>query len=156
MPVLVGVASFERGNQGVAFVLDLTERKRAEEARRRVESYLTEAQRLSRTGNWAFNAGGFDYWSSECFRIHGLEPSGRAPSTEEFLRRVHPDDREFVVQLMQKMLADPCGFDFTKRIVRPDGEIRSVRCVGSPVKNDSSRSGSDYVGSRQTLRTRIV
>jgi PAS domain S-box-containing protein len=51
VPVLVGAASFEGVNQGVAFVLDLTERKRAEEARRRVESYLTEAQRLSRTGS---------------------------------------------------------------------------------------------------------
>ena len=144
MPVLVGAASFEGENEGVAFVLDLTERKRAEEARRRVESYLTEAQRLSRTGTWAFNARGFDYWSSECFRIHGLEPSGRAPGTEEYLRLVHPDDRELVVQAMQKMLADPCGFDLTRRIVRPDGEIRSVRCVGSPVIHGGTFQG--FVG----------
>jgi signal transduction histidine kinase len=45
---------------------------------------------------------------------------------------------------MQKMWADPCGFDFTKRIVRPDGEIRTVRCVGSPVIHGGTFQG--FVG----------
>ena len=48
---------------------------------------------------------------------------------------VHPEDREFVAQTIQKMLADHRGFDFTKRIVRPDGEIRRVRCVGIAVND---------------------
>jgi formate hydrogenlyase transcriptional activator len=81
-------------------------------------------------GSWAFNAAGFDYWSPELFRIHGLDPSGKAPTVEQYLALVHPEDREFVAQAIQKMLADHRGFDFTKRIVRPDGEIRQVRCVG--------------------------
>ena len=48
------------------------------------------------------------------------------------LELVHPDDREFVAETIQKMFAEGRGFNFTKRIVRPDGEIRRVRCVGSP------------------------
>ena len=63
VPVLIGAANFEEsGNQGVAFVLDLTERKRAEraerrgaEALRRSEAYLAEAQSLSHTGSVAYN-----------------------------------------------------------------------------------------------------
>src|SRR6202040_2037770 len=58
VPVLIGTATFERGDQGVAFVIDLTERKRTEEALRRSEAYLAEAQRMSRTGSWARNANG--------------------------------------------------------------------------------------------------
>jgi formate hydrogenlyase transcriptional activator len=103
--------------------LDIEERKEA-------EFYLAEGQRLVHMGSWAFNAVGFDYWSPELFRIHGLDPSGKAPTVEEYLALVHPEDRESVVQAIEKMLANHRGFDFTKRIVRPDGQIRSVRCVG--------------------------
>ena len=40
IPVLVGAAIFEGESQGVAFVLDLTERKRAEQALRKGQAYL--------------------------------------------------------------------------------------------------------------------
>src|SRR5215470_954653 len=117
--------------------LDIEERKQA-------EFYLAEGQRLAHMGSWAFNAAGFDYWSPELFRIHGLDPSGKAPTVEQYLALVHPVDREFVAQAIQKMLADHHGFDFTKRIVRPDGEIRRVRCVGSAATHGGTFQG--FVG----------
>ncbi len=104
--------------------LDIEERKQA-------EFYLAEGQRLAHIGSWAFTPAGFEYWSSELFQIHGLDPSGKAPATEEYLALVHPEDREFVAQQIQEMLATHRAFDFTKRIVRPDGQIRNVRCVGA-------------------------
>ena len=102
------------------------------EERKQAEFYLAEAQRLAHTGSWAFTPAGFEYWSSELFQIHGLDPSGKAPTVEEYLDLVHPDDRGFMKRGIEAMLADHRGFDFTKRIVRPDGQIRSVRCVGVP------------------------
>jgi formate hydrogenlyase transcriptional activator len=66
------------------------------------------------------------------FAIHGLDPDGKAPAIAEYLALVHSDDREFVAQEIQRVLADRCGFDFTKRIVRPNGAVRHVRCVGVP------------------------
>ena len=95
------------------------------------EFYLAEGQRLAHVGNWGFNAAGFDYWSPELFRIHGLDPSRKVPTLAEYLALVHPEDREFVEQQIHEMLATHRSFDFTKRIVRPDGEIRHVRCVGT-------------------------
>src|SRR5271156_6738567 len=59
--------------------LDIEDRRRAEEAQRRNEFYLAEGQRLAHMGSWAFDPGGFDYWSPELFRIHGLDPAGKAP-----------------------------------------------------------------------------
>ena len=54
--MLVGGALFEKsGNEGVIFALDLTERKRAEEALRRGEAWLAQAQRLSHTGTWVLD-----------------------------------------------------------------------------------------------------
>src|SRR5712671_4400947 len=100
------------------------------EERKQDEFYLVEGQRLAHTGSWVFTPAGFEYWSSELFQIHGLDPRGKTPTKEEYLALVHPEDREFVEQQIQEMFATHRAFDFTKRIVRPDGQIRSVRCVG--------------------------
>src|SRR5258705_3517581 len=108
--------------------LDIEEREQA-------EFYLAEGQRLAHTGSWAFNAAGFEQWSPELFAIYGLDPHNKPPSTQEYLALVHPDDRELVAQEIQTMLAEHRGFDLTKRIVRPDGSIRHVRCVGAPATN---------------------
>src|SRR5712671_1602522 len=105
--------------------LDIEERKQA-------EFYLAEGQRLAHTGSWTFTPAGFEYWSLELFQIYGLDPGGNPPTKEEYLALVHPEDREFVEKQIQEMLATQLAFDFTKRIVRPDGKIRSVRCVGVP------------------------
>ena len=62
--------------------LDIDERKTAEEqlrrnaqALQRSEFYLAEGQRLGHMGSWAFDPDGFDYWSPELFRMHGLDPA---------------------------------------------------------------------------------
>jgi hypothetical protein len=111
----------------------------------RSEFYLAEGQRLAHEGSWAFDPDGFDYWSPELFRIHGLDPTGKGPTVQEYLDRVHPQDREAMANLIQGILAKPSAFDTTKRIVRPNDEIRYIRCVGAPVvENESLKT---YVGS---------
>ena len=112
------------------------------EEHKQAEFYLAEGQRLAHMGSWAFDATGFEYWSSELFEIHGLEPGGKAPATQEYMALVHPEDREVVAQEIQKMLANPGRFDFTNRIVRPDGAIRYVRCVGTPATGEHGFVGT--------------
>jgi len=134
---------------------DIIQRKRAEEALQRTQFYLNEGQRLAHMGSWAFNAAGFDYWSSELFRIHGLDPNDRAPTIEGYLDLVHPEDRLFMKEGIQGMLADRREFDVTKRIVRPDGEIRHVRCVGVPVIEDATFKGFVGTGIDVTEQKRL-
>ena len=122
-----------RGNNGtilywIGINLDIDERKQA-------EFYLAEGQRLAHTGSWTFTPAGFEHWSPELFAIHGLDPAKKAPTLEEYMALVHPDDRDFVAKEIRTMLAEHRGFDFTKRIVRPDQSIRHVRCVGRPATN---------------------
>jgi PAS domain S-box-containing protein len=114
------------------------------EERKQAEFYLAEGQRLAHMGSWAFNPAGFHYWSPELFQIFGLDVNGKAPTIDEYLALIHPEDRNFVVQAIQKVSANPREFDFTKRIVRPDGKIRHVRCVGSPVTHGDTFEG--FVG----------
>src|SRR5580700_8009608 len=71
---------------------DIEDRKRAEEKVRMSEFYLAEGQRLGHMGSWAFDPDGFDYWSPELFRMHGLDPERKAPSIQEYLSLIHPQD----------------------------------------------------------------
>src|SRR5579864_8455273 len=43
------------------------------------EFYLADGQRPAHTGSWVFNTAGFEYWSSELFQIHGLDPTASPP-----------------------------------------------------------------------------
>jgi len=118
---------------------DIEDRKRAEEGLRRNEFYLAEGQRLAHTGSWVLDpAGFFPYWSHELFHIYGLDPAKEGPSLEEYLALIHPQDREFMRSLIKKMVAEALGCDVTKRIVRPNGELRYIRCVGTPVVEDDT------------------
>jgi PAS domain S-box-containing protein len=132
--------------------MDIDERKTAEEQLRwnaqelqRSEFYLAEGQRLAHIGSWAFDPDGFDYWSPELFRMHGLDPANKPPSVQEYLDRVHPHDRESMADLIKGILAKASPFDATKRIVRPNGEVRYIRCVGAPVVEKQSLK--KYIGS---------
>jgi PAS domain S-box-containing protein len=135
---------------------DIEDRKRTEEALQQNQFYLAEGQRLAHMGSWAFNAGGFEYWSSELFRIHGLDPNGKPPAVEKYLALVYPEDRAFMKQAIANMLADRRAFDFTKRIVRPDGEIRHIRCAGVPVTQGGTFQGFLGTGMDVTDRERLT
>jgi PAS domain S-box-containing protein len=118
--------------------LDIEERKLA-------DFYLTEGQRLAHMGSWAFNPDGFYYWSPELFRMHGLDPASKPPGIQEYLDHVHPHDRESMPDVIRGILANASPFDATKRIFRPNGEVRYIRFVGAPVfENQGLRK---YVGS---------
>ena len=104
------------------------------EERKQAEFYLAEGERLAHMGSWVLDpAGFFPYWSHELFQIYGLDPAKEGPSLEEYLAIVHPQDREFMRSLINGMLAEASGCDVTKQIVRPDGEVRYVRCVAVPI-----------------------
>jgi len=104
------------------------------EERKQAEFYLAEGERLAHMGSWVLDpADFFSYWSHELFHIYGLDPAKEAPSLEEYLAIVHPQDREFMRSLINRMFTEASGCDVTKRIVRPIGEVRYVRCVAVPI-----------------------
>jgi PAS domain S-box-containing protein len=135
---VVGHPSKKEESGSLAFVgaiTDITERKHAEEILRRSEAYLSEAQKLSRTGSWAGipETGEHTYWSEEMFRIYGFDPGGGVPPFEELQRRFHPDDLARTTEQFKTAIRKKVDWDIGYRIVHPGGEIREIQSIGHPV-----------------------
>ncbi|HEV2717589.1 MAG TPA: PAS domain S-box protein, partial [Terriglobales bacterium] len=111
----------------------ITERKRAEEALRRSEAYLTEAQKLSHSGTIVFNAIGPVYWSKESYQIWGLDPRQGLPDLKNVLQRIHPDDREIVNKEAFEALRQNRKYAIEFRIVLPDGTVKNLESTGYPL-----------------------
>ena len=119
---------------------DIEDRKRAEGALRRSESYLAEAQKLTQSGSWAWNVHTQEvFWSQEMFRIFEYDPAKVKPTISHFIERVHAEDRpqierRAIVESTQKEIGDSEG-DF--RIVLPTGGIKHLHSIAHPVVNES-------------------
>src|SRR5215471_9723251 len=111
----------------------ITERKKAEEALRRSEAYLAEAQRLSHTGTIVFNAAGPVYWSQESYEIWDLDPKQGLPPLETVLQRIHPDDREASEKKAFEALRQSKRYAGEFRIVLPDGTTKYIESSGYPL-----------------------
>jgi PAS domain S-box-containing protein len=147
VPVLVGAALLEgSGNEGVAFVLDLSAQKRSEEALRRSEYYLAEAQRLTHTGTYAFcpSTPERSYWSSEYYRIYGFDPA-RHPARSAVLERIHPDDRARVDRKFKEAIDKKTDFENDFRIILPDGTEKHLHAVVHPIV-DQGGEVVEFVG----------
>lgn len=136
------------GLQIIGAVTDVTGAKRAEDALRRSEAYLADAQSLTRTGSWAYDValGKGIHWSRENFRLLGFDPEGGVPPHEDFLQRIHPEDRENYIKIFDGAIAhQQPNLDFEYRVVLPSGETKHIHSVGHPVF-DASGNFSEYVG----------
>jgi PAS domain S-box-containing protein len=145
VPVLIGVATFEEGgDQGVAFVLDLTERKRAEEA-------LRESERSARSAIDGI-AG----------LIVVLDPNGEVEAVNrqvleyfgrslEWLKNwgtndtMHPEDLPRIVEIFQRSIATGTPFHYELRLRKFDGEYRWFDTRHVPIRDDSGRIARWYV-----------
>jgi len=148
VPVLLAGALFEDGgNEGVAFALDLSEQKRAEEALRRSESHLAQAQRIAHVGSWAWQIPGRKalYLSEEWYRIYDFDPKEGMPTWEQRLQRIHPEDRSLWQATIDRAVAEKSDYDVEYRILPSHSAVKYIHSVGHPIL-DSSRELLQFVG----------
>ena len=125
----------------IAFVNDITERRRLSDELRRREEQLAEAQRVAHLGSWEWNIAADELqWSDELYRIFQLAPGEFDGTFEGYLALVHPDDREMTAAIVSACLEGLPGFEFDQRIGGGPGQkVVWVRASGEVLRDDTGR-----------------
>ena len=128
---------------GVTTILALN-RQQAEDAWRRSETYLTEAQRLSRTGSFSWNiATEEQVWSEEIFRIYEYDFATK-PTLDLVRQRSHPDDASMLEQAFEQASSGAQNIDITHRLLMPDGSVKHIKVLAHPAQD--MEDNVEYIG----------
>jgi len=126
--------------EGVGYLLDISQRKEAEQILQEREASLAHAQAIAGLGSWETDlTTGDERWSDEVFRILGYAPRAFSPTQELMLRRIHPDDLDRVKQRLETAIAAEAGFNFDCRVVHSEGEERFVRARGEILRDEKGK-----------------
>jgi len=102
---------------------------------------LKESERLAQIGSWEMDIGtGKSYWSEGFYRICGIEPFSMDPTAEIGMQMIHPDDRERASEKVREAIKKGTEYSIEKRIVRPNGEIRTVLSRGEIVMDSDTKT----------------
>ncbi len=137
-----------RPTRALGIVMDITQRKRAEQALRSSEMRLKLAQDAAGLGVWDWDLRSPTFeWSPEIYTVLGIEPDKAVtPRFGSWLRALHPDDRGETTATIRRAVLDsqPFSIDFRLRL-RDGSSPRWVRSRGAPVLGEDGRP-TRYVG----------
>jgi len=133
---------FDEGEtQAITTLRDISERKQIEMTLRRKENMLNKAQSITHIGSWEWDIPNNKLvWSDEIFNIFGLQREEFGASYDGFVERLHPDDREAVINAVNEAVVYDKPYNINHRIVRPDGEERFVRERGEVFRDESGEA----------------
>jgi PAS domain S-box-containing protein len=129
--VLVGAALIDESH-GVAFTLDVTQRRQVEEALHISQEQLQVALESARLGTWSVNPRTTQVkWDRRARALFGLDEQAEV-TVEEAIARIHPDDQQRARQAVEDAVhpASDGNYDSEYRVALPGQPLRWVRAVG--------------------------
>jgi PAS domain S-box-containing protein len=130
------------------------ERKIANEALKKSEAGLAEAQRIAHLGYWDWDIlADTVFCSDEIYHIYGVTPDAASPSYGEFIRCAHPEDRQILEEAVNTALAGTKPYCLDYRIVRPDSAVRIIHDEGE-ITFDASGQPIRLMGTMQDVTDR--
>lgn len=112
---------------------DITERKLAEETIRQSEAELNYAQRIAKMGSWVLNIQtNTNVWSQNMFEMFGYKSNEKGITYADFLKDVHPDDKDLVELNFQKIMNSKSGVNYDFRYILPNRDIMWVQSIIIP------------------------
>lgn len=129
-------------------------RKQVERELRKSRSQLAAAQQVAHVGSWEWDpATNAVAWSDELFRVFGLQPQQFEPVLDDYVERIHEEDRERVMQLVTQALGNKGSFHHSHRVVWPDETVREIEARGEVVV-DEAGTVTKMVGIAQDITER--
>jgi PAS domain S-box-containing protein len=154
------VAHAKRDRSGelefVGAVMDVTMAKEAQEDLRRIETYLSEGQRLSHTGSWAWSVKTKEnlFWSREHYRIYGFDPDTESGQYGAARERIHPADLRVFDEKLDRAIQEQSDFEIHYRIVLPGGEVKHIHNLGHPRSNNAGEL-VEYIGTTMDVTEQV-
>jgi len=123
-------------------IVDITERKRVEEALRHSRDLLNQTQRLAKVGGWEWDVVEQTMtWTDETYRIHGFSPGEVAAGSPEHIERslacYDPDDRPVIKAAFQRCAEEGQPYDMAFPLTTVDGRRIWIQTVAYPVKHNN-------------------
>ena len=132
------------------------EQAQASAALERREAQLEEAQAIAKLGSWDLDlATDVVEASDELRRLFGFTDDAINSNFDEYMTRIHPDDRSEVDQTMETALESHADYSCGFRVVRPDGSVRHLSAVGKVV-TDEEGTPVRLVGTCQDVTDREI
>lgn len=129
---------------------EIQERRNVEKELKILNQHLNAAQEIARIGHWQWDIGADKVsWSDELFKIYGMDNTGGI-RYDEYLERIHPDDREFVNTNIQNAFTEKMFPSFTHRIVTPGGVEKVIQSRGEVI-TDAENNPVKMIGTAQDI-----
>lgn len=139
------------------FSSDITARVQAEQALRESDTVLLQAQRLAKLGSWRWtHADKRSVWSEETCRLFGVDPQANLVADTDFMRFVHPDDAELVMQTHLDALAGHRPYDVQYRALAADGSVRFLHARAELVRDPATGQALTMVGTLLDVTERVA
>lgn len=120
---------------------DMTDIKKSEEEIKSINYQLTKAQHLAHIGSWEWNTVTNKItWTDELYRIFGVSPDNYENTFDNYMKAVHPEDRQYTAKIVEQAINDHTPFDFVHRIIHPSGAIHTLHAKGEIFTNNQDET----------------